>query len=114
MSCQQVIKNNLMKFMRTLPSNDFFLAFDCVLLAVRLIKSKSRKCNSAMLHYSSTTSLDWLEFSIEHANGTPVGVNTASHVYRISLLAKLFAFLQALLYTAMYLLLYIYVIIYII
>ena len=76
-SFQQIIKNNLMKAVWTyFPSNDFFLAYDCVFLVVTLITSKSRKCNGVIQCCKSIAPLGWSEFINEHVNGTSVGVDT--------------------------------------
>ena len=52
-SCQQIINSNLMKedHKLTFPSNDFFLAYDCVFLVIALITSISRKCSDVILRH---------------------------------------------------------------
>ena len=69
--------------MLAFPSNDFFMAYNCVFVLVTLITSQYRKCNGAMQRYKSIEPLGWSEFSNEHVNGTFVGVDTTSPAYRI-------------------------------
>ena len=59
-------------FKLTIPSNDFFLAYNCVFLVVILITSKYRKCIGVIQRYSSTPPFDWPELCNGHVNGTSV------------------------------------------